>query len=40
MNVGVGVPWGGRAADTSVVKAMAAQRMTVLSCMAALRLGK
>ena len=35
MNVGVGVPWGGRAADTSAMKAMVAQRMRVLSCMAA-----
>jgi hypothetical protein len=37
MNVGVGVPWGGRAAaaDTLEVRAMLAQRMRVLSCMAA-----
>jgi hypothetical protein len=38
MNVGVGVPWGGRAADTSAVKEMVAQRMRVLSCMATVRL--
>jgi hypothetical protein len=38
MNVGVGVPWGGRAADTLEVKARVAQRMRVLSCMAAVEL--
>jgi hypothetical protein len=38
MNVGVGVPWGGRAAETCAVKAMVAQRMKVVNCMAAVRL--
>jgi hypothetical protein len=38
MNVGVGVPWGGRAAETLAVKARVAQRMRVPSCMAAVRL--
>ena len=40
MKVGVGVPCGGRAADTCAVKASVAQRMRVLSCMTAIRLAE
>jgi hypothetical protein len=38
MKVGVGVPFGGRAADAWAVKTTVAQKTSVFSCMTAVRL--